>query len=127
MPFWLVGLSAVLSALAHPPLSWWWLILIAPAPLLGVLSGKPMRVGFGIGWWWGFTYGLLVGFPLTYLINLQTGQFLVDDGRVGGGGGVKRALLGVCLAWWRAACHRIPGWAGWALQPRGRCVSGCAG
>jgi apolipoprotein N-acyltransferase len=111
MPFWLVGLSAVLSALAHPPLSWWWLILIAPAPLLGVLSGKPMRVGFGIGWWWGFTYGLLVGFPLTYLINLQTGSFwLTMAGWV--------AVAGLSALFWGlfgVVASRMPQntWLGW--------------
>jgi apolipoprotein N-acyltransferase len=110
VPFWLLILSAVLSALAHPPLGWWWLILVAPTPLFGVLPAKPMRVGFGIGWWWGFTYGLLVGFPLTYLINLQTGSFwLTMAGWV--------AVVGLSALFWGlfgVVATRMPNsWLGW--------------
>ncbi|MCS7064639.1 MAG: apolipoprotein N-acyltransferase [Fimbriimonadales bacterium] len=72
--FWGLTLSAVLSALAHPPLGWWWLMVLAPAPLFGYLPGRRARIGFLYGWWWGFVYGLIVGFPLTYLVNLQTGS-----------------------------------------------------
>ncbi|GBC92389.1 Apolipoprotein N-acyltransferase [bacterium HR15] len=74
MRFGLLTLSAVLSALAYPPLGGWWLMLIAPAPLFGLLPGQRARVGFLYGWWWGFIYGLIVGFPLTYLVKLQTGN-----------------------------------------------------
>ncbi len=69
-----------------------------------------MRVGFGIGWWWGFTYGLLVGFPLTYLINLQTGSFwLTTVGWVG--------VVGLSALFWGLfgmLATRMPNtWLGW--------------
>jgi len=82
--FWLLALSAVLSALAHPPLGWWGLMLIAPAPLFGFLPGRRVWVGFLTGWGWGMVYGLIVGSPLTYLVNLQTGNlWLTAIGWVG--------------------------------------------
>ncbi len=71
----ILGLSAIGSALAHPPLGWWWLALVAPAPLFALLSGKRARTGFLYGWWWGFVYALVLGFPLTYLVNLRTGSW----------------------------------------------------
>ena len=69
-----------------------------------------MRVGLGIGWWWGFTYGLLVGFPLTYLINLQTGSFwLTITGWVG--------VVGLSALFWGlfgTVATRMPNsWLGW--------------
>ncbi len=69
-----------------------------------------MRVGFGIGWWWGFTYGLLVGLPLTYLINLQTGSFwLTITGWVG--------VVGLSALFWGLfgmVATRMPNsWLGW--------------
>jgi len=69
-----------------------------------------MWAGFGMGWWWGFTYGLLVGFPLTYLINLQTGSFwLTTVGWVG--------VVGLSALFWGLfgmVATRMPNtWLGW--------------
>ncbi|MFN7016836.1 MAG: apolipoprotein N-acyltransferase [Fimbriimonadales bacterium] len=65
-------LSALLSGLAHPPLSVWWLILIAPAPLFALTLQTRARLGFAYGWLWSFVYYLILGHPLLYLIHLQT-------------------------------------------------------
>ncbi|MEN3001050.1 MAG: apolipoprotein N-acyltransferase [Armatimonadota bacterium] len=112
MRFGVLTLSALLSALAHPPLGWWWLMLLAPAPLFGYLPGKRARVGFLYGWWWGFVYGLVVGFPLTYLVKLQTGSlWLTGIGWIG--------VVGLSALFWGlfgALATRMP-----------RSVLGCLG
>ena len=69
-----------------------------------------MRAGFGMGWWWGFTYGLLVGFPLTYLINLQTNSlWLTTVGWMG--------VAGLSALFWGLfgmVATRMPNtWLGW--------------
>lgn len=64
--------SALLSALAHPPLGASWLILFAPAPLFALILHTRARTGFGYGWLWSFIYYLTLGHPLIYLIRLQT-------------------------------------------------------
>jgi len=69
--------SAVLCGLAHPPLSAWGLILIAPAALLGSTLATRARVGFVYGWLWSFVYYLTLGHPLLYLIEQQTGLSLI--------------------------------------------------
>lgn len=74
----LVLISAVLAGLAHPPLGWWWTILFAPAVLLGVLHGKPMRAGFGWAWLWWTVYALTLGYSLGYLIHLRTGSMVLS-------------------------------------------------
>lgn len=76
--FAVLTLSAVVAGLAHPPLSWWGTLFIAPSLLFGFLPGKPKRAGFGWGWWWGFVYGLTVGYSLTYLIHLRTGSWALS-------------------------------------------------
>lgn len=70
----LLALSAVLSGLAHPPVSAAWLILIAPAPLFALVVHTRPRTGFAYGWLWSFIYYLTLGHPLIYLIHLQTGS-----------------------------------------------------
>ena len=110
MVFWVLTLSAMVSALAHPPLRWWWLMLIAPAPLFGYLPGIRARVGFLYGWWWGFVYGLIVGFPLTYLVNLQTQSlWLTTIGWIG--------VVGLSALFWGLfgllATQMPRSWLGW--------------
>ncbi|GIV10329.1 MAG: apolipoprotein N-acyltransferase [Fimbriimonadales bacterium] len=70
--------SSVLSGLAHPPLGWSWLMLIAPAPLFALTLHTRARTGFAYGWLWSFVYYLTVGHPLLYLIRLQTGSLFLS-------------------------------------------------
>ncbi len=89
----LVLVSAVLAGLAHPPLGWWWTLFFAPAVLLGVLHGKPMRAGFGWAWLWWTVYALTLGYSLGYLIHLRTGSALLSVA-----GLVLVAALSACFA-----------------------------
>lgn len=74
----IVLVSAVLSGLAHPPLNLWWTLLVAPAVLFWVLRGKSVRAGFGWAWLWHTVYGLTLGWSLTYLIHLRTGNIALS-------------------------------------------------
>ncbi|RMH10148.1 MAG: apolipoprotein N-acyltransferase [Armatimonadetes bacterium] len=74
----LLLLSAVGSGLAHPPLGWSWLILVAPAPLFALTLHTRARTGFAYGWLWSCVYYLTLGHPLLYLIRLQTGSLFLS-------------------------------------------------
>ncbi|GIV10447.1 MAG: apolipoprotein N-acyltransferase [Fimbriimonadales bacterium] len=71
-------LSAFLSGLAHPPLGWSWLILIAPALLFALTMHTRARIGFAYGWLWSVVYYLTLGHPLLYLLRLQTGNWALS-------------------------------------------------
>jgi apolipoprotein N-acyltransferase len=111
--------SAVLSGLAHPPLSAWWLILLAPAPLFWLTLATRARVGFAYGWLWSFVYYLTLGHPLLYLIELRTGSValsLTGLLLVAGLGALFGGLYGVLASQMGRTLLGIMGAAGaWAL------------
>lgn len=74
VPYGLLLISAVGSAFAYSPLSLGWLILFMPALWFRFLLTRSPKAGFGWGWLWAMVYGMTLGYPLTYLIHLQTGS-----------------------------------------------------
>lgn len=70
-------LSAVLSALAHPPVGLGFLILFAPSFWFAFLSVQSPKNGFVWGWIWAITYGLTAGHPLIYLVQERTGSLVI--------------------------------------------------
>jgi len=111
--------SAVLCGLAHPPLSAWGLILIAPAALLGSTLATRARVGFVYGWLWSFVYYLTLGHPLLYLIEQQTGSVVLSGvglGLVAGLSALFGGLFGVLASQMGRSVLGVLGAAGaWAL------------
>jgi apolipoprotein N-acyltransferase len=111
--------SAVLSGLAHPPLSAWGLILLAPAPLFWLTLATRARVGFGYGWLWSFVYYLTLGHPLLYLIELRTGSValsVVGLSLAAGLGALFGGLYGVLASQMGRTLLGVMGAAGaWAL------------
>lgn len=70
-------ISAVLSALAHPPVGLGFLILFAPSVWFAFLSVQTPKNGFVWGWIWALIYGLIAGHPLIFLIDERTGSFVI--------------------------------------------------
>lgn len=123
-----LGLAhALLFAAAFPPLGWWWMVFVAPVPLL-VLAANPGRSAAAAGFWamlgvipfWIWTHGWIAGismagvYPLIVYLGLYTWLFVVVGSRAARVRGVP-AAWGLAVVW--VGLEFFRGRIGWSGYP----------